>query len=150
MEDILINSRFTNEETINQIKAIFRPGNEYDLELQVSHNEFYLVPIKNTGNRTSNEYFFLQFRLKANHKADPNLVTIAITPQSNALFIALGSMFIMMVWIIILALTIGQKQWLPPAAYLAGIIMTGLIFLLYKNSNLLENQVISRLRTTLE
>lgn len=154
MSDIVVRSSLSKEETLKRLGQVFEEGNDLDVEMTVLHGEFYLsnAPEYNLGllpgkqRSISLDPFYMQFRVKGGVDSS----TIHITPQSKAFFIALSSMFLSLVWIIILVSSLAEKRWLDIQVYLIGIALTLGMLLYLKSSDKKEKRVIERIVSEFE
>ncbi|MBD1396779.1 hypothetical protein H9Q13_06340 [Pontibacter sp. JH31] len=153
MDDIIVPSRFSKEETIKRLRHLFREGNDFSIELSMLHGEYYLSPapihqmglIPGKHKSISLNPFYLQFRVKEQKTAGEVNSSIHITPQSKAVFIALSSMFLTLAWIIILVTSLAEKRWLDIEVYIIGIALTLIMILFLKLSVGKEKKVIERI-----
>ena len=102
----------------------------YDVKLQVLHGEYYLTsenqaPVFDKRGLVS---LFVQFRIKE----DLGQVSVHLTPQTRALSIAMGTMFLTLVWILLFAISMAEKRWLDIEAYGVGIGITFILLLIAK------------------
>jgi hypothetical protein len=151
MDDIIVHSQFSKEETIKRLRYLFREGNDLSIELSMLHGEYYLSPAHHMGlipgkrKSISLNPFYMQFRVKEHKTIGEVNSSIHITPQSKAIFIALSSMFLSLAWIIILVTTLAEKKWLDIEVYLIGIALTMVMILYLKSSGGKEKKVIERI-----
>ncbi|TPE42624.1 hypothetical protein [Pontibacter mangrovi] len=148
MSDIIIRSKFSKEETIRKLKQIFSNGNEFDVKLQVLHGEYYLSSEHQDSvlHKRTTDSFFVQFRVKV----DLGQVSIHLTPQSQALSIAIGTMILSLLWIMLFAISVAEKRWLGIEAYGIGVGVTLVLFLSLKLGKRKEKSVIDRIREEFE
>src|SRR5688572_30036809 len=112
MDELIVESKFSKEETIRRLRVIFANGNEYAVELQTKNEEYYLTsaPGPNYPNLGAADPFFINFRIKEPKVSKLEKSTLILTPLSNALSLAIGLMFLLMLWIIIISVSIGEKR----------------------------------------
>lgn len=147
MEDILVESEYSKEETISRLRRIFAHGNEYALELKVLHGEYYLStePLPSVPALSSSDSFFLQFRIKEINKEGTVQSIIVITPQSKAMALAFGTMFLSCMWLLIIASSIAEKSWPGSEIYLTGLGITLIMLLYFKLTRRTEKTVLERI-----
>ncbi|SFG50325.1 hypothetical protein [Pontibacter chinhatensis] len=148
MSDIIIRSKFSKEETSRRLKQVFSKGNMYDVELQVLHGEYYLTSENQAPvfDKRGLDSLFVQFRIKE----DLGQVSVHLTPQTRALSIAMGTMFLTLVWILLFAISMAEKRWLGIEAYGIGIGITLILLLIAKLGRRKEKSVIAKIKEELE
>ncbi|MER2997618.1 hypothetical protein [Pontibacter populi] len=150
MEDILIYSRFSKEETVRKLKQMFAGGNPFDIEMEVLYGEYYLSPTAHQfmPKTASINPFAIQFRLKED--AATGKTILELTPQSRAFSITIGVLILFLLWIFILVATLENKGWLQPVFYFGGTAITLIVFLFLKLGNNKETEILKIIKKEFE